>query len=108
MKYGEKYTWTSKDIFGETHEWKSIYRYASWGDYHTNNEGEGLWYKDQQILGTCQFSVCGCQQEKSAIAKIRRWVRGTYPEREKISDEDIQAGWDEYRAIMGDTEDEEA
>lgn len=107
MKYGEEYTYTSKDVWGGTHEWKGIYKYASWGDYHTNNLGEGLWHCDKQILGTCQFSVCGCKKEKSAIAKIRRWVNNTYQKREEISDEDIQAGWDEYRAIMGHADEDE-
>jgi len=78
MKYGEKDTHTvwnalTKKPIGEV---AYTYRYTSWQGYHTNNEGDGLWCEDRQILGTCQFTVRGCQTEKAAKAKIRRWVNG--------------------------------
>ena len=75
MKYGERFETTCKDwITGKTFKRMATYRYVSWGDYHTDNEGEGLWIGDKQIEGTCQFSVCGCKTEKAAKAKIRKYA----------------------------------
>lgn len=76
MRYGDKFQstmihpWTKEKI--QTTE---TYRYVSWRGYHTNRVGQGLWYGDRQVLGTCQFSVCGCAHEKSAKAKIRNYLK---------------------------------
>ena len=78
MKYGDKYEVDLVNrLTGEKfHSPVPVtYRYTSWGDWHTNNQGEGLWCGDHQILGNCQFDVCGCSTEKAAKAKIRRWVQ---------------------------------
>lgn len=75
MKYGEKYQTTLiNKMNGEKHQITATYKYASWGNYHTDNHGDGLWRGDKQILGTCQFTVSGCETEKAAKAKIRRYV----------------------------------
>lgn len=75
MKFGEKFTQTLKNsMSGETFTVQATYKYASWGGYHTDNEGCGLWDEYHQILGTCDFSVAGCQTEKAAKAKIRKRV----------------------------------
>lgn len=50
-------------------------KFTEWRDYHTNNNGEGLWNGDRQVAGTMQFSVRGCKTEKAAKAKIRKWVK---------------------------------
>jgi len=77
MKYGDIFEKTYKNtITGEKITTKTFYKRASWGEYHTNDEGDGLWENDRQILGTCQFTVAGCKNEKSAIAKIRKYVNG--------------------------------
>lgn len=78
MEYGEKgtrkliNTLTRKPVCEETY----TYRYAAWKDWHTNDEGDGLWCGDRQIVGTCDFTVRGCRLETSAVAKIRRFVNG--------------------------------
>ena len=75
MKYGEKYKTALVDIFTKKRfPYTATYKYAEWGEYHTNNQGEGLWKGEKQILGTCQFTVCGCKTEKAAKAKIRKYV----------------------------------
>lgn len=50
-------------------------KFTEWRDYHTNNNGEGLWNGGRQVAGTIQFSVRGCKTEKAAKAKIRKWVK---------------------------------
>lgn len=76
MKYGDFHTVTFKNtLTGNTWEAKSIYKYASWHDWHTDSEGCGLWHGDKQITGTCQFTVAGCKTLKAAKAKIRNWVK---------------------------------
>lgn len=77
MKYGEKYeTKFVNRITGEKTPYTATYKRVEWQGYHTNNEGDGLWYGDKQLEGTCQFSVRGCQTEKAAKAKIRKYVIG--------------------------------
>jgi len=77
MKFGDVFETTYKNtITGEKITTTVVYKRASWGEYHTNNEGDGLWENDRQIIGTCQFTVAGCRNEKSAIAKIRKYVNG--------------------------------
>lgn len=76
LNYGDKYTTKYTNPFtGEEREREETYRYTEYGRYHTNNLGNGLWFDDKQIIGTCDFSVAGCSTEKSAKAKIRRWTR---------------------------------
>lgn len=76
MNFGEKYYVTVKNrITGECYESPSLYKYASWKDYSTNDSGDGLWHGDKQIEGTCQFSVAGCKTLKAAKAKIRNYVK---------------------------------
>lgn len=75
MKYGEKYQNALVDRFTKKRiPYTATYKYTEWYGYHTNNEGDGLWRGDKQILGTCQFTVAGCKTEKAAKAKIRRYV----------------------------------
>lgn len=75
MKYGETYTVTTwNTLTGTAHRKTAVYRRAKWRDYHTNDAGNGLWRGEKQILGTCQFTVCGCATEKAARQKIRRHV----------------------------------
>lgn len=75
MKYGEKYKTTLVDRFTKKRfPYTATYKYTEWGDYHTNNEGDGIWFENKQIVGTCDFSVAGCKTEKAAKAKIRKWV----------------------------------
>ena len=77
MKYGDKYTATKKNIMtGEILHHTATYRYTNWNGYYTNNEGDGLWSNVRQILGTCDFTVRGCSTEKTAKAKIRKYVKG--------------------------------
>lgn len=77
MKYGDKYTAYMRDPFtGKSIPNEATYKRAEWYGYHTNDDGEGLWRGDKQILGTCQFSVAGCQTERTAVAKIRKHVKG--------------------------------
>lgn len=77
MKYGEKRTdYLKNRITGETIPSMSTYKRAAWMEFHTNDAGDGLWKGDRQILGTCDFSVRGCKLEKSAKAKIRKYVKG--------------------------------
>lgn len=77
MKYGEKYTNNMTNrITGETIPHTSTYRRTAWGRFHTNDEGDGLWNDNKQILGTCDFTVRGCSTKKSAVAKIRKYVKG--------------------------------
>lgn len=80
MKYGEKYQSKVVDrLTKESHGmWTFTYRRAEWNGWHTNDTGEGLWCGDKQMLGTCQFSVTGCQTEKTAKAKIRNYVKKYY------------------------------
>lgn len=80
MKYGDKFESrmvdrTTKESYGT---WTYTYKRAEWHEYHTNYIGEGLWRGDKQLLGTCQFSVTGCQTEKAAKAKIRDYVKKYY------------------------------
>lgn len=76
MKYGEKYEAVLiHKITKERYPVTLIYKRTEWGNYHTDNEGDGLWYGDKQIKGTCQFTVSGCKTEKSAKAKIRECVK---------------------------------
>ena len=76
MKWGDKYdTSLINRMTGEKHSVTKVYKRTSWGDWHTDNHGEGLWAGDKQILGTCQFSVVGCRTEKAAKDKIRRYVK---------------------------------
>lgn len=75
MRYGDKAIGYYKNCrTGERKPYDYIYKYADWNGYHTNSEGDGLWCCDRQILGTCQFSVAGCSTEKTAKAKIRKYV----------------------------------
>ena len=75
MKFGDNIIETCRDPFtGKKVETHTTYKRVSWGDYHTNDRGEGLWHNDRQILGTCQFTVRGCETEKAAKAKIRKHV----------------------------------
>lgn len=77
MKYGEKYTVTKQNfITKEILRHTGTYRYTNWNGYYTNNEGDGLWTGTRQILGTCDFTVRGCNSEKTAKAKIRKYVKG--------------------------------
>ena len=80
MKYGEVYEIMATDWAGRKYRDKFIYLRAEWHEYHTNNYGEGLWRGDRQLLGTCQFTVVGCQTEKAAKAKIRNLVKKYYEE----------------------------
>lgn len=76
MKYGEKYqTILVNRMTGEKSIHNAIYKYTAYGNYHTNKEGDGLWCRDKQIIGTCDFSVAGCRTEKAAKAKIRNYVK---------------------------------
>lgn len=76
MKYGDKYKADFMDTMtGKVHKWTVTYRRTEWHGYHTDNEGNGLWIGDRQIMGTCDFSVAGCATEKSAKAKIRNAVK---------------------------------
>ena len=76
MKYGEKYeTELINMITKERYQVTLIYKRTEYKNYHTNDEGDGLWYGDKQIKGTCQFTVSGCKTEKSAKAKIREYVK---------------------------------
>lgn len=36
----------------------------------TNQQGDGLWYDDKQVSGTCQFQLP--RKRQAAYAKIRR------------------------------------
>lgn len=50
------------------------------GYYKTNPNGEGIFYvdkdgKEQQLVGTCQFSVRGLTRG-SGKNKIRKWMKG--------------------------------
>ena len=75
MKYGDKYEISLVNSFTkERYPYTTTYKYVAWKEFHTNNEGDGLWKEDKQILGTCQFTVRGCKTEKAAKAKIRRYV----------------------------------
>ena len=75
MRYGDNYQSTLVNrMSGKSIPCTLTYKRAAWGDYHTDNEGNGLWFGEKQIKGTCQFSVMGCRTEKAAKAKIRRYV----------------------------------
>ena len=54
MKYGE--TYESEVINTMTKEshgvWKFVYKRTEWNGWHTNNDGEGLWCGDKQMIGT--------------------------------------------------------
>lgn len=80
MKYGE--TYESEVINTMTKEshgvWKFVYKRTEWNGWHTNNDGEGLWCGDKQMIGTCDFNVKGCKTEKAAKAKIRNYVKKNY------------------------------
>ena len=80
MKYGEEYksevvNTLTKESYGM---WTFTYKRAAWDGWHTNDEGEGLWCGDKQMIGTCDFSVAGCKTEKAAKAKIRNYVKENY------------------------------
>lgn len=78
MKFGEKYESKLTNIITkESHPVTLTYKRTTWEEYHTNDEGDGLWFRDRQILGTCDFSVRGCSTEKTAKAKIRNYVKTT-------------------------------
>lgn len=80
MRFGDKYetelvSRITKKSFGKvTH----IYKRTEWNGWHTNDEGDGLWCGDKQMLGTCQFSVSGCKTEKAAKAKVREYAKRYY------------------------------
>jgi len=75
MKYGEKYSTNLVNrITKEKYPTTLTYKRTQWGEWHTDDTGDGLWFGDKQILGTCQFSVSGCVTEKAAKAKIRKYV----------------------------------
>lgn len=81
MKFGDKFTYRLINrITGEKGEYEhtATYKYAEWRGWHTSKYGDGLWCGDQQILGTCQFSVAGCSTEKAAKAKIRNFVKAAH------------------------------
>ena len=79
MTYGEKFTRTFKDFWGETCTRTFTYKFAKWDGIHTNDEGDGLWDADgRQLVGTCDFTVRGCVTEKAAKAKIRRYFNRKY------------------------------
>lgn len=73
MKYGENYRAEFTGM-GEKFTGTVTYKRVEYGDYHTNNEGDGLWKGNTQILGTTQFSVSGCRTEKAAKAKLKKYV----------------------------------
>ena len=80
MKYGEEFksevvNTLTKESYGM---WTFTYKRAEWDGWHTNDEGEGLWCGDKQMIGTCDFSVAGCKTEKAAKAKIRNYVKENY------------------------------
>ena len=76
MEFGEKYkTEYCNSVTGKKYTCTEIYRYTAWGEYHTNDFGQGLWKNERQLLGTCQFSVAGCKTEKTAKAKIRNYIK---------------------------------
>ena len=76
MEYGEQYQSNLVNrITGREIPYTATYKRAAWRDLHTDNEGNGLWISDTQLLGTCQFTVAGCQTEKAAIAKIRKYAQ---------------------------------
>ena len=85
MKYGEVFTANIKDWRGESYPSQFTYKRAEWHEYHTNDIGEGLWRGDRQLLGTCQFSVTGCQTEKAAKTKIRKLVKKYYEYDEEVT-----------------------
>ena len=72
MTYGDKFTFRARGIDREWREFHSVYKRASWQEWHTNDEGDGLWRGDRQLAGTCDFTVRGCKTEKAAIAKVRQ------------------------------------
>ena len=74
MKYGEKYNNYLECFTGKKIPYTATYKRAEWHGFHTNNEGDGLWAKDKQIIGTCDFTVRGCKTEKAAKAKIRKHI----------------------------------
>lgn len=79
MMYGERYdSFVVNMITKEKTPCVRTYKYAEWNEYHVNNDGEGLFIGNRQLLGTCQFSVTGCNTEKSARAKIRNFVKKAY------------------------------
>lgn len=72
MMYGEVFTIKLVDrMTGERIPQRAVYKRVTWGEYHTDDLGDGLWCGDRQIAGTCDFTVRGCQTEKAAKAKIR-------------------------------------
>ena len=72
MKFGEKGTYRIRNLItGEVHESPYIYKRASWHEWHTDKEGDGLWRGDKQVLGFCQFTVAGRKTQKAANAKVR-------------------------------------
>lgn len=75
MKYGENYeSYLINSITGKKIPTTCTYRYVSYDGFHTDNTGHGIWNDDRQLVGTCDFSVAGCN-EKSAKAKLRKWVK---------------------------------
>lgn len=75
MKYGDEFTVILRDrITGERIPCSTMYKRTAWEGYHTNDLGDGLWYENKQIIGTCDFTVRGCKTEKSAKAKIRNYI----------------------------------
>ncbi len=82
MKYGEKYLTYYENFFTKEKTPVNVtYRYTKWKNYHTDDEGYGLWRGNKQIIGTCDFSVAGCKTEKAAKAKIRNRMKDDYWEK---------------------------
>ena len=72
MVFGEKAMCRIRNLItGEEYEIPYIYKRASWHEWHTDKEGNGLWHGDKQVLGFCQFTVAGCKTQKAANAKVR-------------------------------------
>lgn len=75
MKYGDQYTnYLKNAITGERIPYTATYKRTTWWKLHTNNEGDGLWQDDVQLIGTATFTVRGCKTEKAAKAKIRKYI----------------------------------
>ena len=48
MKYGEKHEAILVDRFTKNRiPYISTYKYVEYREYHTNNEGEGLWHNNK-------------------------------------------------------------
>lgn len=79
MKFGDQYeTELVSVITKKSFKVTRTYKRVDWNGWHTNDEGDGLWCGDKQMLGTCQFSVSGCRTEKAAKAKVREYAKRYY------------------------------